>query len=96
MLQAVKQSTLGARDLSCVVFGFGKVFVGSGTPTLYFIAPQNSNVRRPNMSCLNPLRKYFSLRVHVTLNPNVAWRSPEETVVVYSNLTSPEIVSILM
>ena len=92
MLQAVKQSTLGARDLSCVVFGFGQVFVGSSTPTLYFIAPQ----RRPNMSCLNPLRKYFSLRVHVTLNPNVAWRSPEETVVVYRNLTSPEIVSILM
>ena len=67
MLQAVKQSTLGARDLSCAVFGFGQVFVGSGTPTLSFIAPQNSNVRRPSMSCLNPLRKYFSLRVHVTL-----------------------------
>ena len=42
MLQAVKQSTLGARDLSCAVFGFGQVFVGSGTPTLSFIAPQNS------------------------------------------------------
>ena len=56
MLQAVKQSTLEA----------SQVFVESGTPKLYFIALQNSNVGRPN-TCLNPLRKYFSLRVHVTL-----------------------------
>ena len=67
MLQALKQSTLGAKDLTGAVSGFGQVFVESSTPTLYFNANQNLNVRRPNMSCLNPLRKYFSLRVHVTL-----------------------------
>ena len=67
MLQALKQSTLSAKDLTGAVSGFGQVFVESSTPTLYFKAIQNLNVRRPNMSCLNPLRKYFSLRVHVTL-----------------------------